>query len=106
MIAPSLMLTIAGLGALAGAMRRHAAQIGLPPASSPLLRLVGCLLLTASLIALLDRMSWRMATIAWIGQGGMAAALCVVALAVKPRALPVLCLLAGAVGLAILACHS
>jgi len=102
MIAASLMLTIAGFGALAGAMRRHAKQIGLPAGAHRPLRAAGWVLLAVSLLVLIARMDWRMATIAWIGQAGLAAALCVALLTVKPRALAVLCVLAGGYGLAAL----
>jgi hypothetical protein len=101
MILVSLILSIAGFGALAGAMRRHAKQIGLPPLPPARLRLAGCIFLAMSFALLLERMDWRMATIAWIGQAALAAALCVALLALKPRALPILCALSGCGGLAI-----
>ena len=98
----SLLLMIAGSGALAASMRRHAAQIGFSAIPAGRLRVAGCVLLAVSLIALLEQMNWRMAIIASIGQAGLAAALCVGTLTLKPRALPMLCGLAGIYGLAIL----
>jgi hypothetical protein len=85
MILASLILSIAGFAALAGAMRRHAKQIGLPVVSPGRLRLVGCALLAASFAILLGRMDWRMAMIAWIGQAGLAAAIWVATLSAKAR---------------------
>ena len=85
MILASLILSIAGFAALAGAMRRHAKQIGLPPLPPARLRLVGCVLLATSFALLLERMDWRMAAIAWIGQAALAAAICVVTLSIRAR---------------------
>lgn len=81
----SLLLAIAGFAALAGAMRRHAKQIGLPAVSPRVLRFAGSVLLAASFIALLEQMNWRMAAVTWVGQAGLAAAVCVALLSLKPR---------------------
>lgn len=85
MILASFILAIAGFGMLAGAMRRHAKQIGLQAATRRL-RLAGWILLVASYIALVERMNWRIAAIAWTGQASLAAAISVALLSLKTRA--------------------
>lgn len=102
MTAASLFFALAGFSALAASMRRHAGQIGLmiPPPRS--LRYAGWALLIGSWLALFETMGWRMVSITWVGQCGLAAGLCIAILIIRPRALPAVGTFAAGLGFVIL----
>lgn len=95
---PSLLLTIAGLGCLGLSLHRHAGQAGIGKQMPARLRPAGWGLLVLSLAAAVTTGNWRIALVEWIGQAGLAAAVIVLLLIYRPRALPRAVLIAGVCG--------
>ena len=94
-----LPLAFGGLSLIGLSMQRHARDVGL--ATNPRwLRGLGCVGVLLSLTVALATPNWRFALVEWIGLLAAAAALVVLALYCRPRALPWLAAGGGLLGAA------
>lgn len=84
----SFLISLAGIGCLCLSMHRHARQVTIPPRAAQPLRVIGWIMIAASLGVSMLVGNWRFAIIEWIGQSGLAAAIIVAILVYRPRTLP------------------
>lgn len=93
-----LPLAFGGLSLISMSMHRHARDVGLtaPPSW---LRGLGWAAVLVTLVAVPVAPNWRFALVEWAGLLAAAAALVVLALHWRPRALPVLAVAGGVIGL-------
>lgn len=93
-----LPLAFGGLSLISLSMQRHARDVGLN-GNPRWLRGLGWIGVLLSLAASLAASNWRFALVEWIGLIAVAAALVVLILYGRPRALPVLAAGGGLIGI-------